>query len=359
MNTTKMSKRILFAILDWGLGHASRSIPIIQLLEDFETEVVIAGAGNSLELLKIRFPSLKTIELPAYNIRYPTSNMLFNLIPQSRHLVKTYFNEQRFIKNYVLSKKVDAIISDNRFGCFSHLVPTAFITHQINIQSPYFGNLINRVNHGIIKRYSECWIPDYPGANNLAGALSHPSLDSIRTRYIGSLSDFVAIETNKKYDVIVILSGPEPQRTFLEMKLLQQLQSLSLRTIVVQGKPGNERRPTTVGKHIQIIPFLKRPALNKFITESTLVICRSGYSSIMDLTKLTNPILFIPTPGQTEQIYLAKKLTNEYQHIQYQYQNSIDLRSAVDQLSYKSGTWTLPKDELLKNAVQSFLNRIV
>ena len=299
----KAKKRILVAPLDWGIGHATRCIPIINALLKHDFEVILAADGRPLHLLSAEFPQLEIIRFEGYNIKY--SNYLpmsISMLLQIPKLLWDIKKENSALAEIITDYNIDGVISDNRFGLFSNKVPCVFITHQLQIQSPYFTNSIRKFNYNYINKYDACWVMD-DEKNNLAGSLSKPNILPKNTSYIGAQSRFQNQETEKKYDFLAIVSGPEPQRTILEKGLILALKDRKEKSLIVLGKPelNNEEQ---IG-NLTIKSHLKASDLNTAILQSHLVICRPGYSTIMDLAKLGKKAIFIPTPGQTEQEYLA------------------------------------------------------
>ena len=211
-------KTVLIAPLNWGLGHATRCIPIIRFLQTQQVNIILASDGRALHLLKKEFPNLTALELPSYGITYPTTNMVWNIAIQMPKFFKTIFKERKAIQKICMDHKVDVIISDNRFGVFYKGAYSIFLTHQINLPIPIPGirAIGNWFNKKVIKGYDECWVPDFKSTPNLAGNLSH-GYDGVR--FIGPLSRMNPIEATIRRKAIVILSGPEPQRTILETKI--------------------------------------------------------------------------------------------------------------------------------------------
>jgi len=305
----KSKKRILVAPLNWGLGHATRCIPIINALINHNFEVIIASDGNALELLKQEFSTLKCLEMPSYNIRYSKNKSLLKLklIKDSPKLLKTIKAEHKYTKTIFEDYKIDGIISDNRFGVYCKNIPSVFITHQINVLSGTTTWLTSKLHQRIIKKFDECWIPDYQGEPNLSGQLGHSDTFNAQLKYIGSLSRFKKQTLPLQYDLLVLLSGPEPQRTHLEEKLLSELKTYKGKIIFIKGIVESTQKKTQIENMI-IYNYMTSEQLEKTINESKLVLSRSGYTTIMDLTKLGKKAFFIPTPGQFEQEYLAEKL---------------------------------------------------
>ena len=330
----KRKKRILVAPLDWGIGHATRCIPIIKELINQNYEVIIAADGRPMHLLKNEFPSLEMIRFSGYNIKYPTyMPMSVNMLLQIPKILWNIKKENRLLNEIIIDYKIDGVISDNRFGLYTNRVPCVFITHQLAIQSPYFAEDIQNFNYKYINRFDACWIMD-DKENNLAGNLSKPKKIPKNSIYIGSQSRFKYQKTEKKYDFLAIVSGPEPQRTVLEKGLTKALQKRKEKSLIVLGKP--ELNNTKEIGNLTIKSHLNAKDLNSIILSSELIICRPGYSTIMDLSKLMKKAFFIPTPGQTEQEYLAQIL-NEKKICYFQKQHEFDFEKGIIESQKYSG----------------------
>ena len=305
----ELKKRILVAPLNWGLGHATRCIPIINALIENNIEPILASDGLALELLKKEFPYLKAIELPSYNITYPKKgeNFKFKLILDSPKLIQTIKSEKKMIKELVENNPIDGIISDNRFGVYNKSIPSVFISHQLNVLSGITSWFSSKMHQKIIKKFDECWIPDIKDEPNLSGKLGHLKNSNLNIKYIGPLSRFSKIDCTLVYDLLVLLSGPEPQRTILETKLLKDLKKYNGTVLFIKGKI-EEQQTIIKDNKMTIYNFMTSTELEKAINQSKIILSRSGYTTIMDLSKLEKKAFFIPTPGQFEQEYLAKRL---------------------------------------------------
>jgi len=308
------SRKVIIAPLNWGLGHATRCIPIIKELLEQNFEPIIASDGEALALLKKEFPKLTAIELPSYKITYPKRGRFFKLklIQNLPNIVWAMFKENLLAKKLAREYKVCGIISDNRLGFFTSSVPCVFITHQLNVLSGTSSKISTFLHMRIVKKYKECWVPDVATSPNLSGVLGHISDRSdIKIHYLGAISRFKKIETEKKYDFMVLLSGPEPQRTYLEVALMLQLQSENKKNILfVKGKIESTQTVNQEG-NITYYNYMTADQLELAIQQSKFVVCRSGYTTVLDLAKLGQRAYFIPTPGQYEQEYLAKKYQDE------------------------------------------------
>ena len=306
---------ILVSPLDWGLGHASRCIPIIRQLTDAGHTVVIGGYGRSLILLQKEFPLLKSIELRGFSPSFPRSGSLtLHLLLLLPHFIKTIISEHQLLKKVIKLHNFDCIISDNRYGLWNKNTRSILITHQVMIKTPgwlkFAEYIIYRVSRFLISRFDECWIPDYNEAPGLSGDLSHKYPLPENAMFIGPISRFhKSISTSEKHSgerkIVAIISGPEPQRSIFENLLVMQLTSLKLPATILSGKPESEKTAES-NTNLTILPYLYTIELQSLIASSSLVICRSGYSSIMDMNATGGKALFVPTPGQTEQLYLAQ-----------------------------------------------------
>lgn len=302
-------KRILVAPLNWGLGHATRCIPIIEALENKDFEPVIASDGVALALLEKEFPHLQTLELPSYKIEYAQNgeNFKWKLFQQIPNMFSAVRNEKKVVEQWLDQHKIDGIISDNRLGVHSKKVPSVFITHQLNVLTGNTSWLTTKIHHFFIKKFNQCWVPDTAEKPNLSGKLGHLENNSLNVKYIGPLSRIRKKNLDKIYDLMVILSGPEPQRTLLENKLNDELRNYDGNIIFIRGVV-EEAQKTSKRFNITYYNFMNTNELELAFNQSKMVLCRSGYTTIMDLAKLGKKAFFIPTPGQYEQEYLAKKL---------------------------------------------------
>jgi len=310
MENSNNKIKILVAPLNWGIGHATRCVPIINQLLEKGFEPIIASDGDALRYLEKEFPELYSIELPTYNIKYSSQAYFFKfkLLLQIPKIKKAIKKEYKDVQQIIKDENIKGIISDNRFGVYSSQIPSVYITHQINVLSGVATFLTSRVHQKIMNNFTEVWIPDFKD-NRLAGELSHNSKIKIPSKYIGILSRFNSIPSSvkPKNDVLILLSGIEPQRTILEHKLILEFNNYPKKVIFIRGVLDTENKIKDIG-NIKFINFQAQDELYKSIINSKIVIARSGYSTIMDLATLGKKSFFIPTPNQTEQEYLAKNL---------------------------------------------------
>jgi hypothetical protein len=335
--------RILVCPLDWGLGHAVRCVPVIRELINAGAEPVIAADAAPLGLLRQEFPDLSWIKFPGVPVRYPVYARFMPLYMalQSPSQLLGIANEKRFIKKAVEDLNIQGIISDNRYGAFSDLVPSIFITHQLNIQTglSLTDFLVKKMNQKFTGSFSEIWVPDFEGDENLSGQLSHGDKTPENTRFIRPLSRFSKLpEKQKIYDAAMILSGPEPQRTRLENLFLDQVREFPDRDfLLIRGLQG---KPKNLPAHVTVSELADSVGIQNAYASSKKIICRSGYTSVMELYSLGLHAHLIPTPGQTEQEYLARYLS-EKDMFTYSKQNQFNLRTIL-----QSNNQTLPKNKV-------------
>lgn len=314
---------ILVSPLDWGLGHASRLIPIIvQFIKDGHS-VIIAGSGRSSDLLRETFPGLKFIYLPSYAVKIGSGKFsYFRLLFRLPDMIRSVFLEHRMLRRIVNDEAVEIVISDNRYGLFSGNAYSVFITHQVSPVLPAFFRWLEYplylIIRSLIKRFDQCWIPDFPSPDmSLSGSLSHRFKLPSKAVYIGILSRFSHLNIPEKpkgdpYDVAVILSGPEPQISIFENILCSQLIHLNKSAILLRGMRNNPipfRESMPVG--VRHVTHLEMTGFSQVIKNAGLVLSRSGYTGIMDFITLGIPAVLVPTPGQSEQEYLAEWLSKK------------------------------------------------
>lgn len=304
-----LKKKILVAPLNWGLGHATRCIPIINALISDGFEPVLASDGAALALLKKEFPNLAFYELPSYNITYPKKGALFQfkMLLESPKLLKSIYAEQKALKKILKTAKFHGIISDNRMGIRSTTIPSVFITHQLNVLSGSTTKFSSKLHRRYIKKFDECWVPDLEGSQNLSGKLGHLKNSTLRIKYLGPLSRFNKQLLPKTYDLLAMVSGPEPQREMIEDIFKVELKHFKGDVLLIKGKIEDKQTIEKDG-NLTIYNYMMGKELEDAFNQSDLVISRSGYTTLMDVAKLGKPAFFIPTPGQFEQKYLAKRL---------------------------------------------------
>ncbi|HEY5969923.1 MAG TPA: glycosyltransferase [Chitinophagaceae bacterium] len=313
--TSLAGKKLLVAPLDWGLGHATRCVPLISDLLNNDCEVWLAGEGKQEKLLREEFPSLSFLPLKGYRIKYAKNGLTGKILLQIPSILRSIKEENKWLKEQVSNFGFEAVISDNRYGLYHDKIFSIFITHQLCIKSSlgkWSEKIVQQWNYKFINRFHECWVPDEKGEDNLAGELSHPAkLPKVSVKYIGALSRFSSFsplgDGGIQDHLLIILSGPEPQRTILENKVIDQIVNYPGTATIVRGLPGEKNIiPST--NTIHFYNHLSSEELNNEAMKAEFILSRSGYSTVMDIAALGKKSILIPTPGQTEQEYLAEHL---------------------------------------------------
>jgi len=355
-----MSRKVLVGVLDWGLGHSTRIVPVIQALTSRGFQTVMASSGPALELLRMEFPNSDVRELPSYDIRYPRhGNLLLMVFSQALRVLRRIQQEKATVEAWCREEPFVMIISDHRFGCRSERIRSVFIGHQLSIPVTgfwrLFGWVINRIHWSLIGKFDAVWVPDYPD-RRLSGDLSRAGLDNLK--FIGPLSR-LRIPFNipeKYYRVVAVISGPDPLRKHFVRKVAGELESLNAPCLLVTGEPGQEFKQ--VHGKLEIVPHLDAKQLADVMLSADHVLSRSGYTSLMDYATLgINPWL-VPTPGQPEQEYLARRLSS-MRIAPFQYEADFSLKRFMEEGTDWSGFRPETSGELLDAVLdgEAALNR--
>lgn len=361
-----MSSRVLYGVLNWGLGHASRSTPVIQSLINNGHTLIIASSGAALELLRKNFPSQSFIELPDFDVQYQKNEQFAGIGFMLKAGVSFRgFNKmitacRSTVKEVVIKENITHIISDNHFGIYNPNIPSAVVCHQLHLKSSLFGKSINKVNTNFLDEFDEIWVPDYSVGNGLSGELSsNPNL-AAKTKTIGLISQIDISKDRDTVDLCVLLSGPEPQRTYLSERIHNQISKhkayLKTRFERIHFIEGCDHIKAKTDDFVTHYGLVNRDKVQEILSRAKFVICRSGYSTLMDLYLSDIPALIIPTPGQPEQQYLAK-FNSGKNNFESQTQQKIDIRMALENFhvrdsSPKSSKFTR---DTLEMVLQNFL----
>ncbi|MES2893120.1 MAG: glycosyltransferase [Bacteroidota bacterium] len=363
INKFSKEKAVLVIPLDWGLGHATRCIPLIQHLQSRGFKIIVGAEGKVKSLLQHEFQQLTFLELPGYRVHYSKNQQLLplTLLLQVPKILATIYREHQWLKKAARQFDIQAIFSDNRFGLFHSSIPTVFITHQLAIKTgnSFTERMARNINYKFIRKFSHCWVPDFEGTINMAGELSHPQILPPNLQYIGGLSRFTKEEIPVKSGLLILLSGPEPQRTIFEQILLKQIGCYNGQIIFVRGLPGDfeELSPMTSNPQLKIVNHMAADKLAEAISGAEWVISRSGYTTVMDLIKLRQKAILVPTPAQPEQEYLADYL-HQQKYFFVAAQHNFRLSSALEEAA--SFPYNLPAFEmdLYKKKIDQFVDSL-
>lgn len=321
--------KIFFPVLNWGLGHASRSLPLIKNYLNNGHDVIAASDGEALVMLRRELPEQKVLQLPGYGIHYSSKYMPFNMLRYGPGMLKAMKMENELTAAIAKREKLDCIVSDNRYGCYHPGIPSALVTHQLQVFTgqKLLDIYIRRQIRGWCRKFSEIWIPDQPPPNNITGDLSGVDTSPVPKFYLGTISELTCKPADNTYDAIAVISGPEPQRTLFEELVIKQLSAINGKYAVVCGRPGSDET-IHEEKNLTVIPYMTRSQLSGLLDKTEVVIARSGYTTLMDLANTGHKAILCPTPGQYEQIYLADRLATLGQCI-YKRQENINLSQAL------------------------------
>ncbi|MDD2548772.1 MAG: glycosyltransferase [Bacteroidales bacterium] len=319
MIDVKGNERVLVCPLGWGLGHATRVIPIISSLLTKGCTVIIAADKGSAALLRARFPNLEYIRFPSLKVKFTKGKLsFFTLICIANGMLLLTIREHSQIKRLVNKHQIDFILSDNRYGLWLKGTRSALITHQLNILFPFPFKWLQPLGQRYVRKhaqqFTECLVPDRSEGIRLTGKLTEPKKLPRNVRFIGVLSRFADIEIDypkTRWDMLGIVSGPEPQRQILESILIDLANKLGVRSLILQGLPAGKHSAKVIGK-ATLVPHLPDLEIANAISSAKNIVCRSGYSTIMDLITLKRKAVLVPTPGQTEQEYLARYLSQHF-----------------------------------------------
>lgn len=334
---THNSKTLLISPLDWGLGHTTRCIPIIHYFIENHWDVVIACASysNSFYILQQEFPQVKFENLGGYGITYSGKRKTFawKMMLQIPKILSAISTEKKWLANYLNMHSIDLVIADNRYGFSTKKVPSIFMTHQLEMIMPFqwLRDWVQKRNYSYVNQFAQCWVPDAMSAVNIAGSLSHPKhLPKIPLKYIGPLSRLGKKETKDfKYRFLCVMSGPEPQRTILENKLIEVATQMKGKFLLVRGLP-NASDKLDVPENCEVVSHLSNEAMKLAFAQSEYIVSRSGYTTVMELLSWNKKSILIPTPGQTEQEYLGNYLMSSQLAYSFEQEN-VDFAKEINQ----------------------------
>jgi len=328
--------KIAFGVCSLGLGHATRSIPVIKKLEEEGFDIVIISHNRALTLLKKEFPNLKAYELEDFPIKYPPKAHQFipYFFAKSNKIVRSLISSHKNFLKIHEEESFDLIISDSRFDIFHVDKPSFLIIHQLRFMLPtkFLKDLSMFYNAYMAKYFTKILVPDFKN-NSLTGEMSHGIswIPKEKIEYIGPLSSFQRRDMERDIDILISISGPEPQRTLFENMVMEQMDSLDGNVVVTLGRPENGGK-----KRKNVYYYLPLKKREELMNRSKLIISRSGYSTIMDLYVVGGKAMFIPTPGQPEQEYLAKYLEKR-KIAGYDSQDSFNLKELIERSKYYEG----------------------
>ena len=299
--------RILIAVLNWGMGHASRTLPIIEGALDIGWEVDVASSGDAMIWLKGRLSKnskVKFFEKPSATITYSRFFTTLTIAAQTPKLIKSIYDERQWTIKHVKERSITKIFSDNCYGVHHPDVPSVLMTHLLRFPvAPLFSPVAQIIIQKLVERFDGLWVPDNPKGNcSISGLLSSKTIHH-NTKFIGILSRLKPSQPDSTTPLVGLVSGPEPHRTIMENALRKWMKIQEVRGIIIAGKPGGGK---SVVNNITTLYDPSDQEISDAICGSEILICRSGYSTLLDLAALGKRAILIPTPGQMEQEILSE-----------------------------------------------------
>ena len=322
--------KILFGVFDWGLGHATRDTPIIKELLK-KNEVHIISTGRALKILKDNFKTkCKYYDVPSlYPIYTKTKTNIFQIdfalaIP---NIIKSLKSAREKSKD-IINKGFDIVISDCRYDVYDTPKNSYLINHQLRFKTILGAErLTEKWLANRMEKYKYVLVPDFP-KKNLTGRLSHELryFPKNKVKYLGILSHIKKSNLKQDIDYFFSLSGPERTRIELEKNILFQIDKLKGKIVIAGGNPDVESKE--ISKNIEFHSFLNKNEQEKFMNRAKFLIIRSGYTTLMEIVELDKKALLIPSPGQTEQEYLADYY-EEQGYFHHVHQNKLNLKEDI------------------------------
>lgn len=364
MGINQSKYNVLVCPLDWGLGHVSRIIPILNRLLQNNCKLYISCSRSQFLFLQQENIPFEWIPCSSPEIKYKARTLnAFDLLALVPRIYAGIVRDRKHIKQWIKKYNIHLIISDSRFGCYHKKIPSVVITHQINMKLPpsvsFFEPILSWHIKKRIRKFRYCWVPDIPSFPNFAGDLSLNH--NLSVQYIGILSRFEKAApslqaTQYEYEALGIISGPEPQRSIFAQLLLSQMKQLPFRCGLVMGKPDYSKTPVQ-DNNVTIFPFASSTELYQLILSSKYIVARAGYSTIMDLIALQRTAILVPTPGQTEQEYLANYYQTRKTFV-VSTQENLKLDKALEELSVYTFNYQYTSNHLLDNAIEKIIAEI-
>ena len=361
--------KICITPLDWGLGHATRCIVLANALQSMGHTIYMASEGGHAVVLKEALPNVNHLLLKGYRIRYTKKRkwLLIGLLLQIPKIVNAIYLEHRWIQKQQQYYAFDVIISDNRFGVYAKGVKNIFITHQLNLQTPWSWTtaLFQKIQYKWLKHFDECWVPDLANSeNNLSGVLAHPKMmPKMPVYYLGTLSRLFHTTRNivpKHFSFLVLISGPEPQRTLFEKMICDEIKSMNATAVVVKGRPQdpfNKIDLHFVGEKSVCLSHVDAATLASLIDATDIIISRGGYTTLMELIPFKKQLIIVPTPGQTEQKYLARLWQEKKWALFFDQESNFSIHNALQAL-YSTSLNQPPFEDLNLELIKARLDLV-
>ena len=328
----------MLAPLDWGWGHTTRCLPLIRRLQELGASICFAGNDAQQTFVRRQFPQLHFLPLEGYEVQYPRKGIGFlpKMLAQVPRIALRIRSEHHWLRQAVAQWGIKGVISDNRYGLWHPQVPSVVVCHQLALHTglgAWVDARATAVNQRLLAKFGSIWVPDNSTPPGLSGRLGHPLHLPANTKYIGPLSQFQNVlpaasgTREKQKKLLILLSGPEPQRSILSDLLWPQVQALNLPTVFVEGKA--QAPPRASSEAVTWHALRSGRELQTVLEAASYVVCRGGYTTLMEAAELDLKLLVIPTPGQGEQQYLGKQLEETGRGLCFK-QSGFSLKQALE-----------------------------
>jgi uncharacterized protein (TIGR00661 family) len=315
--------KIIYGVCSWGIGHTARALPILRKLLAEHNELTVISSGRPLQILKdeLQEPSVEYIDIPDYAPPRGIEPRTFfiGFLLRSPKLQFTIRRELRAVLKLLAKKRYDVILSDTRYGIYHRKIPSFFITNQLRLMNPYRFRTLELgselYNRFFFKRYCGIIVPDFADQDDLGGDLTHNLrlIDMSKIHYVGPISDFKPRELPQTIDYLISLSGPPLERALFRQTILNQLASLNGNIAITTPEHNLDsksscliRKVQSDARKINVYTYLSRMDRELLLNRAKLLISKIGFTTLSDMAVLRKKALFLPTPGQPEQLYLAQ-----------------------------------------------------
>lgn len=329
---------VVLSMLNWGFGHLTRCFPIIRSLIELKKQLLIVCTPAQQEVLARSFDGLIFFNAADDTPRYgkTKATTLLRLSLQAPFQLMKVKRDNKLLERLSQEYDIELIISDNKYGFYHSRIPSVILTHQLNIQTglgKWADAVANRINRKLLSRFREVWVVDGVGKNSLAGSLSAAS-DNIdaRVKWIGTLNRLQIRAQKGSEKLLIILSGPEPQRTILEELIVHQLPVNHRHITLIRGTKKNFSQQAlqklTSLQFTNWIDLAGLAEIEQLLSQTEWVLGRAGYTSLMEWVTGGWKSIVIPTPGQAEQEYLGYYLMQRGWVFSVE-QNNFDLQDSI------------------------------
>jgi spore coat polysaccharide biosynthesis predicted glycosyltransferase SpsG len=292
--------KIIFSPLNWGMGHVSRSLPLLEQLLNQHNSITVFCSAAQQKIYELYFSNLRFIHHDPYAFSFGKKGFnTLGFIKQLPSLIKQHQTELKRIAEYIALYPTDYIISDQRYGFRSASVCSIFITHQCSLALPWYLGLGQFINRSLIQRFNMTWIMD-DEHQRFAGKLSVKFASN--QHYIGVKSRFHLASSVKKEEKklhILVVNGPTEFHPLLLKAFEPELSRIDL---IIGARPD-------LSNNIPCIYSWNEA--DEVLNQAATIYSFCGYSTLMDVVALGCEWKSIPTPGQWEQGYLHKKTLTE------------------------------------------------